>query len=142
MKNRIFLSLLEQITMIVIFAVAATICVQIFFRSNTISEQRQALDQATLVAQNASETLKYAGGDFSQVASLLSGTSDENSVTVFYNDDWVQTEQEDLATFQLFIEEQPCDIPQLGKATVSVKHHDKVIFLITVAWQEGTYEFK
>ena len=100
------------------------------------------MDQATLVAQNAGETLKYAGGDLSQVATLLTGTLDDDSVTVFYNDDWVQTEQEDLATFQLFIQGEPSDIPQLGKATVCVKHHDKVIFLITVAWQEGTYEFK
>ena len=142
MKNRIFLSLLEQITMIAIFAVAATICVQIFLKSNTISQQRQALDQATLVAQNAGETLKYAGGDLSQVATLLTGTLDDDSVTVFYNDDWVQTEQEEHATFQLFIQECPCDIPQLGKAAVSVKHHDNVIFCITVAWQEDLHELE
>jgi type II secretory pathway pseudopilin PulG len=142
MKNRTFLSLLEQITMIAIFAIAATICVRIFFKANSISEDRQRLDQATLVAQNAGETLKYASGDFSQVASLLNGTSDENSVTVFYNNNWVQTEQQDHATFQLFIRRQPSDTPQLGKANVSVKHRDKVIFFITVAWQEDPYEFK
>ena len=67
MRNRAFLPLMEQAIMILVFALAAALCLRTFVWADGYSARQQARDQAVTVAQNAAETLQAKG--------LVGGTS-------------------------------------------------------------------
>lgn len=62
MKSKAPLALMEQVVMILVFALAATLCVQVFVLSDRMSRRGEIRDRALLEAQNAVETLKHNGG--------------------------------------------------------------------------------
>ena len=59
MKHRPSLALLEQTVMLLVFAVAAVVCLQAFAWSGRTSADMARQDQALILAQNAAETLKH-----------------------------------------------------------------------------------
>ena len=67
MKSRAPLALMEQLVMVLVFALAAALCVQAFFASDRMSRQGEARDRAVLLAQNAAEYLKEYGAEQIQV---------------------------------------------------------------------------
>lgn len=58
MKSRASLQLMEQLIMILVFALAAALCLQVFGKAAEISRQTACQDAAVLVARNAVETYK------------------------------------------------------------------------------------
>lgn len=62
MKDKSFLILIEQLMMIVIFAIVSALCIQVFVKANKISVNSLNRDKAVLIAQNAVESFK-AGED-------------------------------------------------------------------------------
>ena len=60
MRNKTPLVIMEQIIMILVFTVAAALCMQVFVYSNKLSVQNQQRDNAVLLAQNMAERLKYS----------------------------------------------------------------------------------
>ena len=71
MKNRAFLSILEQLCMILIFAVVAAVCLRVFSLANEISKDRDRLDRAVITAQYTAELLKSSKGDLEACADAL-----------------------------------------------------------------------
>ena len=63
MKSKASLQLMEQLVMILVFAVAAALCLQVFARSREISLETARRDQAVALGRNAAELLKATGGD-------------------------------------------------------------------------------
>ena len=63
MKHKASLLLMEQLVMILVFALAAVLCLQVFARAQGISEETLRRDQAVILARNAAELLKATGGD-------------------------------------------------------------------------------
>ena len=61
MKNKATLVLIEQIVMLLVFALAAAICMRVFAASNEMSRAYEATDRAVLAAQNAAELIKADG---------------------------------------------------------------------------------
>ena len=61
MRSKAPLTLMEQVLMILVFALAAALCVQVFVFSGQSSRRNEARDRAVLEAQNAAETLKSVG---------------------------------------------------------------------------------
>ena len=56
MTSKAPLLLMEQMVMLVVFALAAALCVQAFVRSDAASARNEARDEAVVLCQNAAET--------------------------------------------------------------------------------------
>lgn len=124
MKNRASLVLMEQLVMILVFALAAALCLQAFAGADQISRETARRDQAVVLAQNGAETLKACGGDLEEAAKLLGGVIGEDSLTA-QCDEWI-----------LNIELLPTEVPGLGQAQVSVMDGGQVLFSLNIGWQE------
>jgi type II secretory pathway pseudopilin PulG len=60
--------MVEQIIMLLVFALASAICLQVFVKADRQSQRNAAQSQAALTAQNAAETLKSTAGDYAAAA--------------------------------------------------------------------------
>ena len=58
MKSKAPLALMEQIVMLLVFALAAALCLQAFVKSDQISRESQARSNAALAVQNTAETIR------------------------------------------------------------------------------------
>ena len=110
MKSRASLVLMEQLIMILVFALAAALCLQVFAKADTIAQQTACQDEALRIAQNAAETLKHTCG---------------NGQISVENDH-----------FFLEIRQEETEIPNFSKATVSVSCDCGAAFTLTTGWQE------
>ena len=137
MKNRAFLSILEQLCMILIFAVAAAICLRAFSLANSISRDREVLDQAVIAAQNTAEVLKSNKGDFVASAAKLSGSNENASLVIRYGEDGLPTSDEANVHFKLIADMHTSPHPLTECARIQVIQNDSVIYELTVAWQTG-----
>ena len=63
MRNKAPLALMELVIMILIFALAAALCLQAFQWASEQSQQIALRDDAVLAVQNMAEALKASGGD-------------------------------------------------------------------------------
>lgn len=126
-RSKAPLALMEQIIMILVFALTAAVCLQAFVYSNNLSEEGDKENLAASHAQEVVETCKMYSGDLDQVQLKLSGERTENGIRVFY--------EEDHMTVFLEITEQS---DWLARAKVSVQDEkDKEIFSVDTAWQRG-----
>lgn len=126
-RSKAPLALMEQIIMILVFALTAAVCLQAFVYSNNLSEEGDKENLAASHAQEVVETCKMYSGDLEQVQLKLSGERTENGICVFY--------EEDHMTVVLEITEQS---DWLARAKVSVQDEkDKEIFSVDTAWQRG-----
>ncbi len=102
MKSKAPLALMEQMVMLLVFALAAALCLQAFVKSDQISQRSQARSNAALAAQNMAEMLRHSGGSMEhalkEAADRQGGSYLENAdeaggiqVNVFYDEDWQPT---------------------------------------------------
>lgn len=127
MKDKAPLFLMEQLVMLLVFALAAALCLQVFVLSDRMSRWCAVRDRAVTQVQDAAEAVKASGGDLQRCASLLGGTAEEGS--------WELRSEGCAVTARLLPPEQP----GLGSAEVSAVAEDgEVLFRVTVAWQEDT----
>ena len=84
MRNKSPLALMEQVLMVLVFALAAALCLQGFVLSNRISTRMETRNKAVSLAQNAAEIVKYYSGDLSEVAQQLNGHWDGNVLQADY----------------------------------------------------------
>lgn len=136
MKNKTPLSLMEQLIMLLVFAFAAALCLQVFVLSNQMSRRCEATDHAVTMIQNTAEVLKASGGDFSKCATVLGGTVEDNNWQIWYDENWNETAM-DQAIYQLTISLLPSDLPTLGSAEIcAMIMPEDPLSAITVSWQE------
>ena len=88
MKNKSPLALMEQLLMLMVFAIAAALCLQIFAISGRISRSIETRDNAMTVVQNAAESLKISNGNLAAHASIFGGTHSEGSWEIYYDANW------------------------------------------------------
>ena len=127
MKSKTPLALMEQLVMVLVFALAAALCVSCFVAADRLSDRYAVRDDAVLVAQSAAETLKGCGGDYEETAELLDGQWENGVVTVHSND-----------RYTLVITPEDSGHELLGRARVDVYAvaDDSLLFGIAVSWQE------
>ena len=70
MRSKASLFLMEQLVMVLVFALAAALCLNAFVQAQRISDAAAWQDEAALTAQNAAELLK-AGMSIEEVEKLL-----------------------------------------------------------------------
>jgi hypothetical protein len=127
---------MEQAIMLLVFALAAALCLRAFVWADVQSAQSAAQDHALLQAQNAAETLKSCGGDLSAAAQRWGGAWDGMTWTIQYDNDWAQTEQAGAFTLRVTPEESGLDY--LGAAHFQVERADgQILTELRVCWQEG-----
>lgn len=112
MKHKASLLLMEQLVMILVFALAAALCLQVFVKAEEISAETARRDQAVVLARNAAELLKATQGEV-QAAEKLSG--DGYRVTVHPK----QSRQ-----------------PGLARAEIDVFFEETPLFSLETGWQE------
>ena len=124
MRSKAPLALIEQAIMLLVFALAAALCLKAFVWADQQSEHVYAQDAALLQAQNAAETLKACNGDFAQAASLYGGTWDGGV--------WI------ISDHEVCIRVTPRESGQkyLGVAVVEVTGGGETLVQLPVSWQE------
>ena len=111
MKSKASLSLMEQLVMLLVFALAASLCMGVFAHADRISRQTARRDEAVLIAQNAAETLK--------------STADPERAKAFETGD-----------FTLKILPEESGISGLCQAKIVVFYEEEEIFTLQTGWQE------
>ncbi len=127
MKSKTPLALMEQLVMVLVFALAATLCVSCFVTADRLSRRNAVRDEAVLAAQNAAETIKGCRGDYEKAADLLNGTWKNGILEIC-------TEEE----YNVSVIPKDSDNPFLGRASVEVyaARDGEALFTLTVSWQE------
>ena len=139
MKSKAPLSLMEQLVMLLVFALAAALCLQVFVLSAQMSRRCEARDRAVTQVQNAAELLKGTGGDFRQCAAQLSGSAEDHLWQITYDENWVESET--AADYRLTVTKLPTEYTTLGSAEVCARTGSgEFLFGVTVSWQEVTGE--
>lgn len=124
MKNKTPLVLMELVIMLLVFAVAAGLCLRAFAGAERISRTGAEDDRAVAAAQNGAELTKFYAGDLETAAAERGGAWDGVS--------WRFTVDGCPVTVTLLHEESP----YLGTAAVTAGDIE-----LTVSWQkEGAYE--
>lgn len=98
------LFLMELILVILLFAISAAICLQMFTYASLTAQNAENLSYATLAARSAAECVQATGGDLDQVAEYLSGTANGSGLQVGYDDQWQPVD--DNPTYQLELTQQ------------------------------------
>lgn len=141
MKSKAPLLLIEQLLMILIFALASAICVQAFVLSDRISRKSAAQDQAVIAAQTAAEVWKSCGGDPKLAAAALGGEARQDSWTLSYDADWKLLSGQDAqdAVYRTELKAEPSEIAGLRKASVEVcgESETEPIYTLSAACQEA-----
>ena len=133
MRSKAPLAMMEQMVMVLVFALAAALCLQAFVKSDRMSKEMEARDRAVVLCQNVAETIRSTGGNWEETCDLL-GMPFPNAG--MYDENWTPVDVGD-SVYQLWIEPLDSGVDGLGKAKISVtKYGLNVIFEIEAAWQE------
>ena len=136
--------------MVLVFALAAVLCLQVFLVSDRLSQRNEAVDQAVSRCQNAAERLKAAGGDVAHaqqaVAEQMGGSITQGLLRIRYDENWIVLPEGQAGTcvFVLEIQGIPTDTDGMCKAQIQaiaendLSEDDVSLFQIEVAWQEVT----
>ena len=112
MKNKASLQLMEQLIMILVFALAAALCLQVFAKAGEISEETDHYDRAVTLAANAAEVLKATGGD-EEAAEALGREG-----------------------YRVAVTEKAKRLPGLAEAEIQVSYGQQLLFRLDTGWQE------
>lgn len=133
MKSKAPLTLVEQIVMVLIFAIAAAICLEAFVFSHKYSGNLDEKAAALNEASNAAEILKSCGGDFSAAAEAYGGTAEAGVWQLSYDSAWHPSGEAYYCLTAIAAEE---ETPYLGSAGISVTRSGGEICSLRVCWQE------
>ncbi len=134
------LVLMEQMVMLLVFALAAALCLQAFARSDADSKRSEARDRAALLCQSMAESLRYTEGDLEAAAEMMDipyGTYTQEGLLfeAHYNDDWTLS---DSLEYTYCLRASLVDsVNGLGGADVKIieAKDDGELFALRVNWQ-------
>lgn len=140
MKSKAPLILMEQTVMVLVFALAAAICVRGFVLSDSVSKTNAAQDAAMLRAESAAEIYKNCRGDGSAAVKRYGGAIKGTIWTVYWDEGWKQVKTARQAAYRLQIQPESKNTAKMGNATVkvfSLKKNEKMLLSFPLAWQEA-----
>lgn len=136
MHSKAPLALMEQIIMLLVFALSAALCLQVFALSGRISHEMEDRAYAVTQVRNAAESIKISGGDLEKHAEIFGGKTEDGSWKAFYNEEWDPVSEENAV---YTVEAVPTETENefLGAAEISAfEKNGKELFKLKVAWQE------
>ena len=101
MKSKAPLAMMEQLVMVLVFALAAALCLQTFVLSGKISKKTEAKNRAVTEVQNAAEIMKNGG--FSKYLERYAPKQTEDESVSFFAKDWQITVEENQAEYKLTV---------------------------------------
>ncbi len=148
MKSKAPLLLMEQMVMLLVFALAAALCVQAFVRSDAASRQNAARDRAVVVCQNAAELIRHNGGNVEAALTQLHGEVYERDGVyhAYYDGDmnYIRSQpgcgmEAPETAYRLEVSPVDTGVDGLGRARVEVVpvEGNAVVFALDIAWQKG-----
>lgn len=126
-RSKAPLALMEQIIMILVFALASAVCLQAFVYSNNLSKTDERRHTAMSKAQQVTEYCKASGGDLETVSETLNGDVTEDGIKIAY--------PEDDMTVSLHLTEQT-EYLQKARILVVTSEGEEVCNM-DIAWQRG-----
>ena len=137
MRSKAPLALMEQIIMVLVFALAAALCLRTFALSDRMSREGELRDGAVLLAQNAAEVCKAGSGDWGYMETVLGGEAAEDGWSALYDGAQMAVTAEADAVYEVVIRPEAAEVPGLGRAAVSVfSAEGDLLFELPAAWQE------
>lgn len=121
MKSKALLPLMEQLIMILVFALAAALCLQGFSLASRTSASMERRNHAAVIAQNTAELLKSSKGDYEKTYEQVYKRFATSS---------------DGITYEVIITPVEDNQAYLETAIIQVRDTHEVLFEITTAWQE------
>ena len=143
MKSKAPLLLMEQMVMLLVFALAAALCLQAFVKSDSLSQRSQERDRAMTLCQTAAETIRACRGDgvgpaLRKAAEKLGYGIDDGVLYQEFDEDWNPV---DYGVYRLDAEGVSTQVSGLNKVRVAVMKGCNVgggmeiLFDIEIAWQ-------
>ena len=140
MKSKAPLVLMEQFIMILVFALTATVCLQVFVFASRTSSTGELRAHAVTAVQNAAESIKLCEGDWEKLTALQGGSTTDDGWQLAYDSNWQPTDSLKPA-FTVRAARLPQQQPLLAGAEVEAYTPDgEELFRITLCWQEDAHE--
>lgn len=138
MRSKAPLALMEQMIMVLVFALAAALCLRAFVLSDSMSIENEHRDNSVLLAQNAAEVYKACRGDADAAAEILGGMVDQNTWSSYYDEELAVVNDPEAAVYTVSVLPQQEDTAGMGSAAVAVFLADESesLFELNVAWQK------
>ncbi len=140
MKSKAPLVMMEQMVMILVFALAAALCLRAFVLSDSMSKESERRDRAVLLCENLAEDVKNSAGSMQKEYAALAADGASQSDPILYYYDGKGRRTEGPAVYRLEVE--PVEVeeglaPYLGKAVVRALDEEsgKELFNLEFAWQ-------
>lgn len=115
---------MELLMVILLFAVCAAICLQMFAYASLTAKNAENLSYGAMMADSCGACYQATHGDLQQMASLLAGSVQEERVVVCYDADWNTVTQD--GCYQL-----TCT-PDGNTATIAVVEGEDLIYTLHV----------
>lgn len=137
MRSKSPLALMEQIVMVLVFALAAALCLQVFVLSDQMSEKHQDADRAVLLAQNTAEMIKACGG-VEEAKEAVGGDIRQMMWSTYYYEDLTPAPDAENGYYHVNVLPGNSGVEGLGQANIEVFRWDgnQGLFALNVAWQE------
>ena len=110
MKDKAPLPIMEQLVMILVFALAAALCLEVFAKAEVLSTETLRRDQGVVLARNAAELLK-SGRE--EAAEALGGEG-----------------------YRVEVVPRDSGQPGLAQAEIRVFFEEDLVFSLDAGWQE------
>ena len=147
MRSKAPLAMMEQMVMLLVFALAAALCLQAFVKSDEMSKRSEARDRAATLCQNVAEAVRHNGGDLEAALERVAGAApsqrDGFGFFIPYDEDWnviTYDGRPQSGRYTLRAVELDSGIEGLGKAGVEAFVWNngtmESLFAIEIAWQE------
>ena len=150
MRSRSPLVLMAQLVMVLVFALAAALCLQAFAFADRVSARNEAVDRAVVECQRVAETLKSVGLTqpdvdrcLDETAQILHAQSDQGVTWIDYDENWnIVDEWETEAVYRLSVQEVTAPVDGMWKFAVAVSRHlpedadSGTLFRLYVAWAQ------
>lgn len=137
MRKRATLVLMEQAVMVLVFALAAALCIRVFVLSDSISRADAARNAAVPRAESAAEIYKTCAGSGSAAVKRYGGTADGGVWTIYWDENWKQVNPGSGAVYRLRIQPENGS-GRLGRAGVTMsalRKGGKILISFPLAWQ-------
>ena len=160
MKSRAPLALMEQMVMLLVFALAAALCLQAFVKSDQISLKSETRSNAALAAQNTAEIIRHSGGTLehalTETAERQGGRYlEEDAATggkliISYDEEWkpaeegiyfltvegIPVEEEGLCKVLVQVTDSSGEVTMSGQAAAEDTVGQEILFELETAWLE------
>ena len=135
-KSKAPLVMLEQMVMLLVFALAAALCLQAFVESDAASRESEARDRAANLCQSMAEVLRTNGGDAGDAMDRVFGEYPADSFSLPLKEDMTPTGPAEEAVYYLDVVPRDEGTPVLACAIFQIVTPERdEFFSLEVMWQ-------